>query len=661
MAQERHTTSIDIQVDDRQVVALGEEIERAFSSKVIEQFNSGLERQTKALQELLKEHKKLSVTQDRSSKDAWKRKFERVSAQGSGGDRAADTGGVSGRGVFKDVALGVVVGNAITGAMRRAGAAGAALFSGQGVTQQVLAALPFAGGPLAGAAGAAQTYYGEYAGRQIAKANAYGATRMTGAHQTGAVKAALAAGMMGDEGVQMTSEMAQQTGMVGGKLANVLGPGRGQGGLGGLFQMSQFGGVRNAGQMIGAAGVSGDEMGSGRAHKLMFDAVGSGLVAGLRESRLDQFVQGIGTFVEDSRTRGIRIAPETILTLTRGVAGAVGVGKKDTSMQGETLQNFVVNLSRTLGTAGEGTGLFDMLAMEGLGVTGKDGGIGVLKGLKLRETDEGLKQMFTHIIDTFREGGSMGGDMDLDRRAFAFRDMLKEQGVPLSYTNAIDLLSGGETAAAVDTMMGTGMGTGKRWLGGRKAEGTAISETKMAEASFKEERIVIGGLDETISAVAALRKTDLESARSLLPILTEVVKDAAEFIEEAVKAMNRALGKNYGNYKSETEKHGEWVYDLFHPDFDAIFGEEGKSGARRNDPYFDQPEWMREQKSPGHFNLGGNKLKRPEGLSAPKLNVPIGEKPEDKATSAADQLTGAAAALYALAQQLGETPESDLS
>ncbi len=677
MAEERHTTSIDIKVDDRQVVALGEEIERAFSSKVIEKFNEGLERQTKAMKELLKEQKKLAQDRDSFEKDAWKRQFRKAELEGSGRARGAGGAGGAGGGVgVGGVALGVVIGNAITGAMRRLGAAGGALAGGQNVTAGMLAATVPGGGLLSAATSGIQQYYGEFAQRRIQQANIYGQTRLTaGGQQRRVIQAALAAGMMGDEGIQQAANIGEQTGMVGGDLADVLGPGRGQGGVGGAFQMSQFGGVRNIGRIVGAAGVAGPQVDPQRAQKLMFDAVGSGLVAGLRESRLDQFVVSVGQFVEQSRTQGIRIEPETVLSITRGIASSIQL-RPETRLQGEALQRFVLGMMPALQRIGEGASFADMMALETLGVTGKKGGVGILEALELRETDEGQRKMFSGLIGMFREGGRFGG-MNERMRAFTFRDLIAKQlGVQLSQTAARELVGGGDVDEAIDRMMGVGVERGEEFAAGRFTEGARISGIKRKEAVFKEQRIAVGGAEKLVTAVGQLRATDLAAARAILPMAADVVTQLSSFIETAITALADWAGpggsweKMTKRYNKAAGKGGAAVFDLLNPDFDVLFGgEPGKGGARRNDPGFNALPGENplrripgDQQVPGRFNAP---LQRPEGMPEPKLRItlpkPAGDSPASKATSAADQLAGAAQTLYALAAQLGETSESDLA
>jgi hypothetical protein len=546
MADERHSTTLDIKVDDREIVKLAEQLERTFPLQLIDSFNKSLERQTDAVNKLVEAQGKLArTTEDQAKKSmeatdkqtaALRRfmQFNKTMADDSARDRR---GGVAG-GAFGGSFAGTMLGNW----MSRAGGAGAGMFgapSGLGLISMA-SAVPVAG-PILSAAGSAimqlrQEFVQQQAGRMAGISGAgldpFSSKRL--------IQSGLRFGMTPGQMGPYLAQQAGVTGLTGGALGGIAPD---------LMGFGKFAGIENAGSVVRAAGTGRvpGAVDEARQKRLMIDTVGAGVIGGIRESDLGPFMEEMSSYVIGARTSGMQIDPEEMNALFRGLRGNGG------SFVGEAGSRAAVNIAGGTAKLGMGGGWMDVEARQAAGFTGQPGGRSLPEVLLEIERHPG--QVFDKVLGQLRQRGAGVG-------AGSMMALLENQPVfsQLSREQRFDVMSGKKTFTEIfaeqDAAGGAAEAT-KGLLSGRGAMAQGPLGTAQQEASFSAARATLGGVGAITRAVTSLRQADMDKAQILLPKAAEVIVAAVEFIGVA---LDQAL-KLAGVGKKTGRKKGRGGYD----------------------------------------------------------------------------------------------------
>lgn len=550
MATERHTTTLDIKVDDREVARLGKEIERTFSTRSIEAFNTVIERQTKALETLIKQQEKLQKTFDGPA-----------GPRGGGGGGGGGAGGAGGAGGQQGrplnridqmvmTAIGTYLGQRFGGHGHgghgggtggghghHGGFSGNIAAAAQGhLAPHLIQGLPGPVGTIGQglveggmemyekAAAAAQARLGAFGRSGI---NAGQMNRLMGRFTPDGFQAGLGIqlGMSDEEMSQRMAGFAGQTGLRGRSLMGLAPT---------LLRAGRFAGIDSAGALIGGAGAAGGQGGGERGQKLIEDAIGSGLAAGIREGRLDQFIQSVGQFTEQMRNEGVLIKPESVTALTRGLGRA--------GLRGMEAAQFARGAMTGLKGALDQPSMMTGILMRSMGV-GQEGGPSYTQARLDLENDPAA--YLPNIVNTVRGMVQAREGQDPEevqrRRGLLLEMVLKKAGIPVSRSQALRMVSGDpEALANLDADKGDAERRGRRYVGRQAAQ---APDMKIAQFGALEEQKgkLIGGLDphkgsDVLKMVQTVHEADMAALKTILPSLAGVVTGAVELAEAAVAA-----------------------------------------------------------------------------------------------------------------------------
>jgi hypothetical protein len=286
MPDTRHRTVVEIGVDDREVRGLGQTMERAFSTRTVEAFERSIERTGRAMEKLTQAQARLIQQMARMEQAVARQERGPGAPAGAPGGPGAPGGAGGARrggGGFGGTFGGSFAGTAAANLLTRAGGMAGAMAQPQGFVGQMVSGIPYIGPALGGAANAVQQLYGEFASRQIARSRAFGVTGIgggAGGGYGGLAGVGTRYGIGPTEFPGTLAGLSQQTGMRGAELA---------GAVPSLLRMQQTMGFGNIASIVGGAGAAG---GTGEdVYSIILDAVTSGVQAGFREGRLDQFFQ----------------------------------------------------------------------------------------------------------------------------------------------------------------------------------------------------------------------------------------------------------------------------------------------------------------------------------------------------------------------------------
>lgn len=508
MAETRHSTTIDIKVDDREIVRLGQEIERTFTTRALDAFTQGMERQSKAFDTLIKQQTKLLGLIEKTSKA----KKEGHEEEG-GGHKQQHMG-------FGAHTAAHYLGHKLAHVPNLPGEA----LRGEAVGS-ILHLLP-GGGAAAGAVAGGQKYF------QMAVAAAQ--SRMGGFGKSGLGKEAQDALMqsigvpMGIEPMQipgMLANVAQQTGLSGGALAGVSGS---------VIAAQRFGGIDAAGSVIGAAGAAGGKVSPERATALLKDTIGSALEAGIQEARLDQYFQGVSGFVEQMRNRGVLIEPESVNALVRGFSTA-----QAESFRGMAGLIVAQQMGNNLARGMEGRGMLSARLMRATGVS--SGERGYFKAMEMLEQDP-----LQFVPSLVRQIQSQGGGRDSQLLGALLRSDLGEAGIQLSYKQAREMME--MSPDQLDAQFGRDAAgrtvrRGGSYIGGRMGATESMMMPLRTEAKLKYDEQRIGEDARIGKMVETIHHADVEAVKAILPAVAgfiekvvhwgaDRVKGAAEFFNE---------------------------------------------------------------------------------------------------------------------------------
>lgn len=462
MPETRHRTTIEIGVDDRQVRRLGQTLERALDSRIAASFERMMERSTRQVEKLLTATSRL---------EGKMRELQR-SQQRMGG-RAA-------RGAVRGAMMGGYMGGSMggrqggyaaaahAGLQRAGGTLGGVLPVSEGFTASLLSAIPYLGPALGGVMNAANQYYNMYAGYSMQRAAAAGVTG-------GAVAAPglTRLGMALPQQMQFMQQLAQQSGRRGRSLSAIASH---------EGELARYMGFHAGGTYIG--GLEAGGMGPREdASTLLSEAIAVGLARGVREARIDQYLQATAQFAEQARTSGINLNPQAIETMMMQLPGGRGSG-----FRGRAGQQAALGIAQGLRGAGQGSDAFSFLAMRAAGYTGREGGLSFMQAqLRLEEQPQ---EVFAVMM---REMLARGGDPEAV--AAFIQQGARGLGIQLSTRQALSLANMDPEQLRSHRMERAQMGEAFEGLLHERAHGGVGRMVREggADAAIQNQRIGLGG------------------------------------------------------------------------------------------------------------------------------------------------------------------------
>ena len=491
----RHRTVVSIEVDAADIKNAGEDISRAFDPKTIDAFEKSIERMTRSLTQLAAQTAKVQ-------------KLGGAGGHGGGGSGGGQQGGRVGSGAqqggqgggFWPTAVGsfsgTVVGNAFS---RGVGALGQAS-QPSGLAQSLAGAVPVAGPALGPMVGALQTLYQSFAQVRGALSRSYGATGRTDS------MAGLAAGYGVDpsEAPGMMAELAARSGLKGGALGAAFKP---------QLELEKILGVRGAGSVVGA-----QMTGGGRVEnpaQLMLESVSAGITAGIQETRLDQHLQTVSSWVEHVRSQGIDFSVDSVNELTRGFS-AMNFRGENALRMAQTIGEGAAQAVTGPGAGGIGA----TMAMEAARVVAREQGLSEDISSLIEIAQSRSSAFIRSITDLIVRGG--GGDINAVRGlAQVFAPGIQQVDVQRLVSREFE-----DTGSPVKDVLGA--------LEGRRAGFGAVSGTARHEAGLALRRAKGGG--QVAGIVQDLQNKELDLSVRIAPETAKGVKAAMEAAEAIMRA-----------------------------------------------------------------------------------------------------------------------------
>lgn len=532
MAEQRHRTTLEYRVDDRQIRGLDETLHKAFDPTMVEAFEQGLERAVKHIEALAKAAERLDTSMRRSG----------MGGGGGGGPisgpRAATGGGGDSNlaGAIQSLTRGIT---ALNSATQRAespsflartlstsigtylgGLAVRAGSGGEGFVAQAVGGIPFVGGILGGAVSGVQHYYAEYAAAQQAIARTVG---QTGRSRLRGGRAMTAFGMSRPEAFAHMAQISGASGLTGDELTGDV--------IRQSTALQMLGGVTGAEQIIGAQNVAGGPMmGGGRTNaQTMMTAVSAGIQTGLRDARLGQFVSAAAQVLEQGRIEGTDLSTDTINQLTVGLArlGPGFMGERAQRAMGSaipTLRNF---------TPGQDVGTAVMLRSVGFG---SPGGPGYHEALRMMQDEPA--RVLPMILNTIRQmaPGNQEAQTELMRQLGP-----RFLGMTPSISQA-EALSQGD-------LSGFNEEVGTREAGqflARRAPLRGAFGVPAVEAAYRNRRIAVGG--QVAGAAIGVRNFEMSMAETVMPRMAQGIEGIFHLVEQMVEQFRSGgLQSMFGN------------------------------------------------------------------------------------------------------------------
>ncbi len=533
---------IKIDVDDRALKVLQKSIESAISTKAMDAFTKSVERSTDQMSKLVEQQTKLMKgleDQRRKEGAAGQKKgnammpLALMSAIAGGGGVTGMIGAMGAGGVMSPR----TVANMLAGVSiaRGAGAmvSGAAGYAAQhapvaeGFMGSALSGIPVIGPMFGAAAGAAAGYRQDFVAMQQSRAQAFGQSGLAGgaygAHDAGERSLA---GMGTQWGLGPTelppvlSELAQAAAVRGAEeltsrlpdalnIQNTMGIGVG---AQGSFQHA-------------AAGLGARTSGSAeREMRAMRDAIATGMEIGIRESRLDEFLQQTATSITQMHEQGIMIDQSSLIGMVRGIGG---VGS---SFRGQAGVNAALSLTQMTQRLGGGETMMDMMGMQEAGY-GREGTSHWQAMMNLEENPT------LALAGILRRTRGMGDDSERDRgsRAAMIHSMVSQSGGTLSRRQAYEL--GSVTEEQLQSFLAPETGTGRldEFLAQHSPEARAMHGVGAGEAGYQYARAGTGA--RVSGDLANIRTEEMSMVREYLPMVTEFMSGFATTIGELHRAM----------------------------------------------------------------------------------------------------------------------------
>lgn len=389
---------------------------------------------------------------------------------------------------------------------------------GEGFTGAALGAIPYLGPAFQATLSAAQNYYGIY--------SAFAQQRGASAGVTGGVTVApgltrLGIGLM--QQPQFMAQLAQQSGRRGSSLAGISTE---------MAELQRYMGINAGGSFIGAM-ESGGVGARTNSVQLLQEAIAVGMARGVREAKLDQYLQATAQFAEQSRMQGIMLDPQAIESMQQLLPGGPRSG-----FGGRAGQQAAMNISQGLRRAGQGTDAFSFMAMRAAGYTGRPGGLSYMQAqLRLEEHPD---EVFAVMMRQMMERGG-----DPEAIAAFLQQGARGAGINLSTRNVLSLA--GLDPDALMSGVPSDMGAIERQRDRTRAAGQlqqfrATREQALgdqvraagADAAIQNQRVQVGATAAT--SMRRIMNRELQLVRQFLPMALSVVDGTIENITELVDA-----------------------------------------------------------------------------------------------------------------------------
>lgn len=514
MPEQRHTTTLDIRVDDREIQQLAESLDRTFDARLVDKFTEGLEKQGRVFTSLIKQQGDLSKQLNAAAKalkDLAEAQKEAPGAVQRVGEHAA----------------GVAIGHQLGHWMRELPDRLMGSVRGE-LTTSLMKAVPGVGGPAAEVVEGARQYYQMQVAYAGARSDAFGKTGL-GVGSMDRASRALGErfGIMPEEVPGLLSGIAQQTGLTGSALGGVAPTALG---------LHRLAGVEQAGSVVGAAGAVGGQVSAQRGQALMKDTLTTAIVAGFQEARFDQYFQSLAAFTEQMRNQGFMMDPESINALVRGF----GASNAET-LRGMGAMGFAQNALTGLQKGMRGRGIAAAILMKATGVT---------EGRNFFEAQEDLEnnpsKYFGKVIHLLRQ--QTQNIADEPTRLGFIRNIWEQAGFgQVTLSRARDLMNMDPGVLGDQFMQPEGEGKeGSEFLRRRRAGFEGVVSPMRFEAGKRMEEIEIGQTPEIRKLVQVVHETDLHAVAAILPPLAEAVSGVVEHAVELVHAWKDILGAGKG-------------------------------------------------------------------------------------------------------------------
>lgn len=541
MTDTRHKTTIEIGVEDREVEQLQKQLSRTFDPKAIDTFQRGIERATKAFEKMGSAARKAGFTGGSMGGGGF------GGGGGGGGGGNAGPGNVS-QALHGDIAdLRKAIRELVEtqkktndnervrqrdeatqrgGGLRRgaeavagfAGNAGAAAINGGFVGTMAAATAsiipiigPAIGSVLAAGAQQAVALYQEHAQQQMAQAGAFGRTGIAG----GYASAGMAYGIQPGAMPGILSSFSGTSGLEGSRLGGALPT---------QLRLSQLLGVERAGGIVSAGEAGGGTVDD--PSELMMQAVSEGLAAGIRVTRLDQYLQNVSSWVEGVRSHGIDMRPESALRMVAGMSAA--------GLQGEAAAAAAQSMSAALGSAGRGQGVHHSLALQAAGLD-EHGDY----NLAVNNLESQDPETMRRYIESYRNmGGSVGARVAFFRRS--------EVGATLSNTAATQLIENG-----FDPNLMPNSGHANVALDDRRQRAGGVFRAGATMAGLAIQRQAVGA--RVGSTAIQLMQRDTQMVARILPAVVRALERFDEVIGAAIEGYDtNGAGGAVGNVLDAT-------------------------------------------------------------------------------------------------------------
>lgn len=521
MPDQRHRTTIEIAVDDRQIRGLDRTMHRAFDDQMLSGFERVLERNARLMESMVKSADRLQTAMSRTG--------GMMDGGGGGGRRG---GGDELRAAMMQLTQSVRQLNRMQEQAGRRAAVGSGIGSyagsylgglaargtGQGLVAQALGGIPLIGGLLGGALGQAQQFYGQYASQEQARSRTYG----------GLGRASLPGGV-GFTRFGLDRAQAFQTAQGFAGQAGLSGEGVTPEFLRAALQLQMLGGVGSAAGFAGAAGIGG----GATTPQQMLEAVSAGLQAGIREARLDQFVAAATGVLEQSRLEGADMGVAGVLQTLRGLSGLGG------GFRGEQAQRAVQSAVPSMRRFEPGMDVASLVGLRAVGF-GTPGGPSFHEAL--RRFQEDPQSVLPQLIEQVRAmaPGNEGAQVELMRQI-----MPRFLGFTPTITQA-ESLARGDLSGFQEQV---GPERAAEFLGGRaRGAGAAGFGTAAAEAQYRNRAAGVGG--RVAAPVRRIRGLEMDLTEQTLPrimsgvdqIITRIQRLLDAFMEGGFTALLSELG-----------------------------------------------------------------------------------------------------------------------
>ena len=533
MADNRIKTTIELKVDDRDVRNLNKTVSRAFDEKSVKDFERAVERSSRAMAVL-------ATASTRAAKANYTAMGVGI-GRGGGGGSGGGPGGVGGGGGDTRELIASI--RELTAAMRANGPGGGgkekgeSFFSrtgstaigtylgnrtsqvgglvggsvgGSGMTAGIAGAIPLLGSAISGAINGIRSIYGEFVQQQAAESGSVGAT---GRGLGGFQDPAQAWGLDASQAPGVMAEFSQQSQLTGRALTDRFATK--------ALEYKMLGGIGNASSIVGAANTSGGAVAN--PEKLMAQAISAGMRAGIKDSKLSDYMGQVAGWAEQTRAGGFNIAPESVLQMIEGYS-KVG-------LRGESAIRNALSASAAIRGMGKGSSSSDMMALTAVGY-----GQGTSYYDARKMLEKSPEKVMPQILKMMGQGGSLEGRMRVFETMFA----------PIAGTMSVEdmeKLMGGDTSgfgAELGTAESSGLLTGRAGLLGKFAVGAH-------EAGNRNARFAVGGSDSVRTAAQAVEDADILATKIIAPMMAPIVKGVANTVTDGLRAFSQGTLKAWGD------------------------------------------------------------------------------------------------------------------